>query len=146
MARNYTVSTKISRPRTEVFDAIVSSERLNRYFTNRTSGDLRPGTTVTWHWDHYGDNEVKVAVVEAPRRIELLLDSTEWEKTTGVGYDVRVVIELEELDDGATRLSISEEGWQTDPEGLKGSHDNCSGWTHMMMCLKAYLEHDLDLR
>ena len=43
-------------------------------------------------------------------------------------------------------LSISESGWKTDREGLKGSHDNCSGWTHMAMCLKAYLEHGLDLR
>jgi len=50
------------------------------------------------------------------------------------------------LEDGATMLSISEEGWKTDAEGLKGSHDNCGGWTHMVMCLKAYIEHGIDLR
>ena len=43
-------------------------------------------------------------------------------------------------------LSISESGWKTDEEGLKGSHDNCGGWQQMAMCLKAYLEYDIDLR
>ncbi len=74
------------------------------------------------------------------------MDSNEWHKTTGRSYDVVVTLEFEALDNGGTRLSISEAGWMTDAEGLKGSHDNCSGWTHMAMCLKAYLEHGIDLR
>jgi hypothetical protein len=43
-------------------------------------------------------------------------------------------------------LSISEQGWKTDAPGIKGSLDNCGGWTHMAMCLKAYIEHGIDLR
>ncbi len=46
----------------------------------------------------------------------------------------------------STMLSISEQGWLTDEAGLKGSHDNCSGWTHMALCLKAFVEHGIDLR
>jgi uncharacterized protein YndB with AHSA1/START domain len=146
MARNYTVNTHIARPVEDVYDAVVSSDRLNRYFTNQSSGDLKEGDRVTWHWDDWGDHPVTVRKVEPNRRIELVLDSNEWHKTTGRSYDVVVTLEFEALDNGGTRLSISEAGWMTDAEGLKGSHDNCSGWTHMAMCLKAYLEHGLDLR
>ena len=48
--------------------------------------------------------------------------------------------------DGSTLLSISEAGWRTDKDGLRGSHDNCGGWTHIAMCMKAWLEHGIDLR
>lgn len=77
--------------------------------------------------------------------IELALDPKEWKKTQDDSYEVLVIFEFEEVE-GGTMLSISEKGWKTDAEGLKGSHDNCGGWTHMSMCLKAYLEHAIDLR
>jgi uncharacterized protein YndB with AHSA1/START domain len=77
--------------------------------------------------------------------IELALDSKEWEKTQSEAYEVLVIFEFEELEDG-TMLSISEQGWKTDAPGIKGSLDNCGGWTHMAMCLKAYIEHGIDLR
>ncbi|RLA29738.1 MAG: ATPase [Gammaproteobacteria bacterium] len=145
MARNYTVQTKILRPVADVFDAIVSSDRLGQYFVNNTSGDLTEGTEITWGWDHYGENTIVVRKIIQNELIELVLDSREWEKTQNEAYEVLVIFEFEKLDDG-TMLSISEQGWKTDAEGLKGSHDNCSGWTHMAMCLKAYVEHGIDLR
>ncbi len=67
-------------------------------------------------------------------------------KTTTEAYDVNVILEFDSLEDGGTMLSISEEGWKTDSPGLKGSHDNCGDWTHMVMCLKAWIEHRIDLR
>ncbi len=145
MPRNYTVQTRIGHPIGDVYDAIVSADQLNRYFTNRTSGDLTEGAEIVWHWDHYGDNPVTVKTLEPPSRIVLALDSMAWAKTTEP-YKVLVIFELETLEGGDTMLCISEEGWETDGPGLKASHENCSGWTHMAMCLKAYLEHGLDLR
>lgn len=146
MARNYTVSTRIARPVAEVYDAIVSGDRLTKYFVNRTSGDLVEGARIAWHWDLYGDNHVVVKTLEKNRRIVLALDSRDWQKTADEAYAVQVVFELEALDDGGTALSISEEGWKTDAPGLKASHENCGGWMHMAMCLKAFVEHGIDLR
>ena len=146
MSRNYTVRTRIARPVADVYDAIVSADRLNRYFTNRSSGDLTEGTRIIWHWDEWGENSVTVKTLEPARRIVLALDAQEWQKTEDDPYEVLVVFELEALDDGGTMLSISEQGWKTDAPGLKASHENCSGWTHMAMCLKGYIEHGLDLR
>ena len=147
MARNYTVQTKILRPVEEVFDAIVAREKLCNYFTSQASSDLKEGSEVRWRWTHY-EIELPVVVdrVVANELIELTLDSAVWKKTVGESYPVKVIFEFEALDDGNTMLSISEEGWKTDADGLKGSHDNCGGWTHMAMCLKAWIEHDIDLR
>ncbi len=145
MSRNYTVQTKIARPVADVFDAIVSSDRMKRYFVNGASSDLLEGATVIWHWDHYGEHPVIVRKVVANELIELAIDSKEWDKTRDDAYEVLVIFEFEQLEDG-TMLSISEQGWKTDADGLKGSHDNCGGWTHMAMCLKAYIEHGIDLR
>ena len=147
MPRSYTVQTKILRPVADVFYAVVSADRLCRYFTSEASGDLEEGRTVGWRWHHYHATlPVTVRRIVPNERIELTLDAKTWEKTKEETYDVKVVLEFEALDDGHTMLSISEEGWKTDADGLKGSHDNCSGWTHMAMCLKAWAEHGIDLR
>ena len=145
MSRNYTVQTKIKRPVADVFDAIVSRDRMKQYFVNGASSDLVEGETVIWRWDHYGENPVIVRKVIENELIELALDSKEWDKTKTEAYEVLVIFEFAELEDG-TMLSISEQGWKTDADGLKGSHDNCGGWMHMSMCLKAYIEHGIDLR
>jgi uncharacterized protein YndB with AHSA1/START domain len=147
MARNYTVRTRILRPTAEVFDAIVASDKLCRYFTDTASGDMHEGWQLDWHWSHYHATlPVVVNRIEPNRLIRLTLDSGAWGKTSTEAYDVAVIFEFEELDDGNTMLSISEEGWNTDAEGLKGSHENCGGWSHMAMCLKAWIEHGIDLR
>ncbi|MGI9263057.1 MAG: SRPBCC domain-containing protein [Woeseiaceae bacterium] len=147
MARSYTVQTRILRPVADVFDAVIASEKLCNYFTSESSGDLEEGSEVNWRWQHYNETlPVIVNKVVANKLIELTLNSKDWKKTTDEHYDVRVIFEFEELDDGNTMLSISEDGWRTDEEGLKGSHDNCGGWTHMAMCLKGWIEHNIDLR
>jgi uncharacterized protein YndB with AHSA1/START domain len=147
MSRNYTIHTRIRKPIAEVFDAITTGNKLCRYFTSETSGDLVPGETIYWRWeDYHVELPVTVTRVDANECIELTLDSGAWEKTSTEAYPITVRFELEDLGDGSTMLAISESGWKTDADGLKGSHDNCSGWTHMAMCLKAWIEHDVDLR
>lgn len=147
MARNYTVRTKILRPIEEVFDAVMSSNKLCQYFVAQASDDLREGAEVRWRWKHY-EFELPVAVgkVVVNELIQLTLDSKAWKKTVDESYPVKVIFEFEVLEDGNTMLSISEEGWKTDADGLKSSHDNCGGWMHMATCLKAWIEHGIDLR
>jgi uncharacterized protein YndB with AHSA1/START domain len=117
-----------------------------KYFADDASDDLKEGATIKWRWNRYGEYPVIVKRIVENKLVELTLDSREWDKTKDEAYDVRIVFEFTELEEGGTMLSISEEGWKSNADGLKGSHDNCSGWTHMAMCLKAWLEHDIDLR
>jgi uncharacterized protein YndB with AHSA1/START domain len=144
--RNYTVQTKIGRPVATVFNAIVDEKSLCNFFSDGSSGPLVEGAQVIWHWNHYGDTPVVVKRVIENELIHLEIDSREWKKTDDTAYKVDVIFELEKLDDSSTMLSISERGWLTDGAGLKASHENCSGWTHMAVCLKAYIEHGIDMR
>jgi len=145
MTRNYRVQTKIKKPVAEVFAAVVAQDKLTQYFVDGSSASITEGAEIQWHWDHYGDLPVKVISVVENQRIELELDSKKWGGMQE-SYPVTVLFEFEALENGSTMMSISEAGWKTDPDGLKNSHDNCSGWTHMAMCLKAWLEHSIDLR
>ena len=145
MSRNYTIQRKILKPVAEVFEAIISSDKLKCYFVDSTSSDLVEGERVVWQWDDYGAHPVVVRKIIKNQLIELVLDSKEWKKTQNETYEVLVIFEFEEQPD-STILFISEQGWKTDMEGIKGSHDNCGGWTHMTMCLKAYIEHGIDMR
>ena len=101
VSRNYTVQTKILRPVADVFDAIVCSERMRKYFIDGASSDLVEGEEITWRWDHYGENPVTVRKVVENALIELAIDSREWDKTKDEAYEVLVIFEFEELDDGA---------------------------------------------
>lgn len=146
MSRIYTVSTKIGKPVGEVFSAVVEREKMDRYFTDSAGSDLAAGARVVWFWEGYGDHPVVVDVFEENARIELLLNSKDWSKTEKDHYDVRVIMEFAETEDGQTVVSISEEGWRTDEPGRTASHENCGGWMHMLLCLKAWLENGIDLR
>lgn len=147
MDKNFTVRTKILKPSSEVFAAIVSSDSIVKYFTDKASGDLKEDDQVIWTWEEYGDYPVTVKTIKTNSLIVLEWDSQDLHKTGGHSYPITVTMEFETLDDGNTMLSISESGWHTDEEiGLKGSFDNCGGWQHMAMCLKAYLEYGIDLR
>ncbi len=145
MDRNYTVSTRINRPVSDVYQAVVDRELMEKYFTTRSSGSLIEGATIDWFWEHWGTNQVSVTEIDENKKIVLTLDSKNWAKTDQ-GYDVQVIFEFEDLGDNSTQLSISEKGWKLDADGLKASHENCGGWQHMADCLKVWIEHGIDLR
>lgn len=146
MSRNYTVRTKINKPVAAVFDAVVNSDIMTEYFTDAVSSDLIPGQEVQWTWDEWGTNAVFVKTVKPNELIELTLDSKNWQKTADESYEVLVSFEFEALDEDTTLVSISESGWLMDEDGRKASYENCGGWQDMLCCLKAYLEHGVDLR
>jgi uncharacterized protein YndB with AHSA1/START domain len=110
MAPNYSIQTRILR--------------LCKYFTDESSGDLIQGAEVRWRWDNYhAVLPVLVDKIVPNELIQLTLDSAIWNKTDSDAYDVKVVFEFQQTDDGSTMLSISEEGWKTDAAGLKASHE-----------------------
>lgn len=146
MSRTFRVRSKINRPIDVVFEAVMAKELIVEYFADRTSGDLTEGDTVVWQWTGSSDHPVKVTKVIKNQLIEFVLNSLDWQKADGESYDVTVTMEFEALENGQTMVSISESGWIDSENSISGSYDNCEGWTHMAMCLKAYLEHRIDLR
>ena len=142
----FQVSGRIARPVHDVFEAIADPDQLSRYFTTGgAQGRLETGATVTWDFaDFPGAFPVEVVEVVADRRIVLRWEAED--DAEGPAYPTTTTIELEPLDDGRTLVRIAEEGWRPTPEGRAASYGNCEGWTGMLLMLRVWLEHGLELR
>ncbi len=145
---NYTFEIVINRSASEVFAAVVDPTTICKYFADAASGGLIQGNRVVWHWEQWGDFPVNVVEVTTDSLVNMEFDTLEWKKTEpdAESSTISVKLKFEPIDSNKTKLSIGESGWRVDSVGLKGSHENCSGWTHFAMCLKAYLEHGINLR
>ena len=146
MEFRFTVQTKIKKPLAEVFNAVVDEKKIVNYFTDKSNGPLQEGKTVTWSWAKYGEYPVTVQQVVPNEKIVFEWashkDKFDWEKP----YTTQVIFDFENLDDGATLLKITEGTWPEDQNGLKCSYDNCAGWQHMALSLKAYLENGINFK
>ena len=142
MAVKFEVHGKISRPLAVVFNAVTDPKELSSYFTTGgASAPLHEGTTVTWDFaDFPGAFPVKVTRVVPNERIEFSWEAGER------GYDTQVVMTFEALDATTTLVKIAESGWRDTPKGQENSYGNCMGWTQMLCCLKAWVEHRINLR
>ncbi len=142
MAFKFEVHGKIARPVAVVFNAVTEPKELSSYFTTGgASAPLREGTTVTWDFaDFPGAFPVKVTRVVPNERIEFSWEAGER------GYDTQVVMTFEALDATTTLVRIAESGWRETPKGQESSYGNCMGWTQMLCCLKAWVEHRINLR
>jgi uncharacterized protein YndB with AHSA1/START domain len=136
----FQVQLKIRKPVSEVFQAVVQPEKLSGYFVQSASGPLLEGKTVKWKFAEVPEAfDVVVREVVNHERIVF-----EWPAETG--YSTRVEMVFRPLDGSNTMVQIRESGWRNDPAGIKASYDNAGGWMHMMCCLKAYLEYEINLR
>ena len=112
--------------------------------------EIETGATVTWEFaDFPGAFPVKVVEAQKDRRIVLAWEATDSEPAPdgrSGPYDTRVTMTFEPLEDGRTLVSITEEGWRPTEAGQKSSYGNCMGWSQMLVHMKAYVEHGLNLR
>ena len=143
---SFTVSAHIARPCADVYEAIADPEQLSQYFTTGGArGRLEPGAEVSWDFhDFPGAFPVTVVEADPPRRIVI-----EWEgsETAGAPGSTTTTFELEPVDDGArTLVTITESSWLPTPTGAENAFGNCAGWTGMLLALKAWVEHGINLR
>jgi uncharacterized protein YndB with AHSA1/START domain len=142
MTLEFRVELKIQKPVAEVFDAVVDPAKLCVYFTSESTGPLATGATVNWKFAEFPDLDIPVTVHEV-RPNELI--RFEW-PTNQEDYNTTVTMTFEALAAEETLVSVAESGWRETDKGQRDSYLNCYGWTHMICCLKAYLEHGIDLR
>jgi uncharacterized protein YndB with AHSA1/START domain len=156
MDLRFQVQAKISRPRDEVFDAVYNPSKLSGYFTTGgANGPLAEGTTVIWRFaDFPGDVPVTVKKVVPGQSIVLEWAASEYDQfdmenhqlPPEAGYNTRVEMTFESLSPGTTLVKVAESGWRENQKALNSSYGNCQGWTHMTCCLKAWIEHGINLR
>lgn len=148
MDLKFKVFAHISRPVAEVFEAVVDPAKLSNYFTTGgAQGRLETGATVSWDFhDFPGAFPVEVVEVIKNEKIVLRWDAND-KAEDGSSYKTEVTIEFEPLDgDSRTKVSISEEGWRENEDGLKSSYSNCMGWSQVLAALKIWVEHGINLR
>ncbi len=155
MELKFRVAARIARPVHEVFEAVADPDQLSHYFTTGgAKGRLETGATVMWDFHDYpGAFPVKVIEVVPDQRIVL-----EWKANEGeapnveggelreVDYNTTVTMTFKALDDGRTLVEIAEEGWRETQGALQASYGNCQGWTGMLLALKVWVEHGINLR
>ncbi|MFZ2100805.1 MAG: SRPBCC family protein [Oricola sp.] len=155
MELKFKVSAHISKPVSEVFEAVADPNSLSRYFTTGgAQGRLETGSTVYWDFhDFPGAFPVHVVETERNRKIVLRWAANEGGPPEGdeamaasAGYETIVTMTFEELEDGRTLVTIAEEGWRETEKGLAASYGNCMGWSQMLCAMKIWLEHGINLR
>lgn len=140
MEPKFSVATKINKPLDEVFDAVINPKKITGYFCDKSDAPLVEGQTVHWTWSSYPvTHDVKVKQIIHNSKIVI-----EWPAATG-GTTI-AEMSFSSLDDGRTMVKVSESGWPNNEDGFKASYKNCEGWQHMISCMKAYLQHGIDLR
>lgn len=143
---SFTVSGRVARPCSQVYEAVADPAQLSRYFTTGGArGRLEPGREVEWDFaDFPGAFPVTVLEADPPRRIVIEWAGT---ATTDDAGSTRTVFEFEPVDDDTrTLVTITETSWLPTPDGAKAAFGNCEGWTGMLSALKAWLEHGINLR
>jgi uncharacterized protein YndB with AHSA1/START domain len=102
--------------------------------------------------DFPGAFPVEIVEVVPNRKIVLEWGASETEgdeigaKRAQTDYKTTVTMLFSPTDDGRTLVEIVEEGWRDTPGALRGSYQNCEGWTGMFMAMKAWLEYGINLR
>jgi uncharacterized protein YndB with AHSA1/START domain len=133
------VSDRVLKPIHDVFTAIVDPAKLSRFFISSASGPLKAGGTVEWVFADVGARlSVDVKETVPDRRIVF-----EW---TASGTKAAVTIALEPRGSNATLVKITEDGWPLDRDGVTQALGQTAGWTDFMCCMKADLQHGINLR
>lgn len=131
---------QIARPENDIFEAIVDPEKMSNYFISRGSGRMEAGKTLEWAFAEFPDAfPVKVTHAEPSRKVIF-----EWEGPEGKMLEVS--ISLQEAGPSQTLVRVTEGTMEANETGIRWLAQNTEGWANFLACLKAYMEHGINLR
>ena len=134
-------SLQISKPITEVFNAIIDPAEMAHYFIAHGSEKMQDGKSIIWIFPEFPDMKIEVKVIKL-KSPELII--FEWEGSKGISLEVK--IKLEERPENTTLVRVSEGKMKANEEGIIWLKRNTEGWANFLACLKAYLEYGINLR
>ena len=132
---------QISKPLGTVFEAIIDPKKMSHYFISESTGRMETGKNIIWKFPEFDDMDVPVKVIKT---IPDELINFEWEGSKDQILEVKIT--LEEKSGNATLVTIREGTMQATVEGIAWYGRNTEGWANFLACLKAYLEHGINLR
>lgn len=153
MEINFRISGRIAKPIEEVFEAVCDPKNLSQFFTTGgAEGRIEQGATVKWSFSEE-PGQFPVKILEVIPNEKIVFEWNGYEGKSGeIGaemvvaeYVTTVTMMFASTEDGRTLVQIIEEGWPETPGGLRGSYTNCEGWTIMLLAMKSWLEHGIDI-
>lgn len=130
---------QISKPAAEVFEAIVSPDKMNHYFIAHSTGRLETDKEVHWEFPEF-DGRFPVMGKEI-KPYEYI--SFDW---SGGVEGMLVEITLEPVASDATIVRITEWQMEKDDAGIQQAIGQTEGWANFLACLKGFLEYGINLR
>lgn len=131
-------SIQIQKPVNEVFSAIVSANKMNRYFIESATGDLETGKTVQWKFPEFDD----IFPVTGKEIKQNEYVSFKWDGAP----NMLVEIFLQPQTDHSTLVKVVEHEMEKTDAGIKQMMQQTEGWANFLSCLKANLEYNINLR
>jgi len=127
---------QIQKPIVEVFEGIVNPEMMTKYFISESNGRLETGAGLIWKFPEFPDEcPITDIRIEENHSISFVWDP-----------DTVVSIVLEPQPDLSTVVKVTEVGKENTEANLKWVIGNTEGWANFLACMKAYLEHGIQLR
>src|SRR5262249_8739250 len=133
------IPSSVSKSRFSSRHGRLDPAKMSGYFISRASGRMEAGTTVEWTFDDV-EARLRVDVIEIDEDRRIVFD---WAAS---GTKARVTMQLERRVNHATLVAIHESGWPMDAAGVKRALGQTAGWTDFLCCMKAYLQHGINLR
>lgn len=131
-------SIQIQKPVNEVFSAIVSADKMNRYFIESSTGNLETDKTVQWKFPEFDDVfPVTGRVIKENEYV-----SFDWSGEP----NMLVEIFLQPQKDNSTVVKVVEHEMEKTDPGIKQMMQQTEGWANFLACLKASLEYNINLR
>jgi uncharacterized protein YndB with AHSA1/START domain len=132
------IEDHIARSPAEVFEAIVDPAKMSQYFISRGSGRLEPAAIVEWELADVGA-KVKVEVAQfIPGQKIIYVWAASGRKT-------KVTLTVEAAGE-KTKITAIESPFPLTEDGVRRALGQNRGWTDFCCCLKAYLQHGINLR
>ena len=129
---------QIQKPVHEVFEAIVDPTQMSNYFLAYGSGRMETGVELTWRFPEF-DMDIPVRVGEV-RKEEYV--SYYWDNDKNEMF-VEMTLTAKGND---TVVIVTEKGAENNEAGIKWLKENTEGWANFLACLKAWLDHGINLR
>lgn len=131
---------QVAKSRQEVYEAIIDPAKMSNYFISESTGEMKEGESLTWKFPEFeGDVQIEVSKIVPPELITF-----HWEGAKG--KKLKVEITLLEMPDNSTLVKVTEGKMTADKAGIVWYGGNTEGWANFLACLKAYLEHGINLR
>lgn len=130
---------QVQKSPAEVFEAIVDPLKMSGYFISKGSSRMEEGRLIHWQFPEF-DFEFPIRVGRIGQDSYI---SYYWEVDKS---EMLVEISLQPVAQGDTLVTVTEKGKNNDDAGITWLKQNTEGWANFLACLKAYLDHGINLR